>query len=204
MSGVFLSYRREDVGLIAADIAYALKSKIDALVFFDLQAIEAGTDWQKEIDAALRRSSVVVVLLGKDWFGRTDDGQRRIDEPEDIFRKEVETALQHNIYVIPVLVGIPSVDADSLGAIRDLANLQWHQIRLGQKEDDINKLVEKVRQVLYERSQAVLSGQKDGQLKLEAYSGPLAFVEPPRELVFDPMERVLFYNEDLNFRIKVK
>ena len=184
MSGVFISYRRDDVGLIAVDVADALKAKIDTTVFFDLQSIEAGKDFQAAIDAALHICSVVIILLGKDWFGLKENGKRRVEEPDDIFRQEIEKSLQSKAYIIPVLVGIPSIKGESLGAIRNLANLQWHQIRLGQKQADVEALVEKAQRALYERRQAELAGQKDGKVKIEEYSGLLTFVEPPRNSVF--------------------
>ncbi len=191
MSGVFLSYRRDDVGLIAGDVADALTEKTDARVFFDLQSIASGSDYQREIDEALRTCAVVVVLLGKDWRGPAEGGTRRIDDPEDVFRKEVETALRSGSYVIPVLVGVEAIAEDRLGALSGLASLQWHRIRLGQKNPDVDRLVEDVRRVLYERRQGMLAGRDDGKLQLEEYVAPLRLAEPSS------------LSEDLAFRFHV-
>ncbi len=49
----------------------------------------------------MTRSSVI----GKEWLGASDEsGRRRLENPEDLVRLEVATALERDIRVIPVLV----------------------------------------------------------------------------------------------------
>src|SRR4051812_20457179 len=52
---VFLSYRRSDAGIFAADLAARLDQELDADVFMDLQSILPGEQWEAEITAALQR-----------------------------------------------------------------------------------------------------------------------------------------------------
>ena len=53
---------------------------------------------------------VVLVLIGRRYLDVTDDsGSRRLDDPDDIVRLEVEAALRRGIPVVPVLVDGASV-----------------------------------------------------------------------------------------------
>jgi hypothetical protein len=48
----------------------------------------------------------LIAVIGKHWLTVTqEDGIRRLDNPEDLVRIEIATALERNIRVIPVLVG---------------------------------------------------------------------------------------------------
>ena len=47
----------------------------------------------------------MIVVIDRDWFdARTVSGARRIDESQDWVRREIATALQRNITIIPLLV----------------------------------------------------------------------------------------------------
>jgi hypothetical protein len=71
----------------------------------ELRSIVPGKVWEVEIGPALQRCRVVVVLLSRDWAGIRDDGQRRMDAEDDVFRLEAARALQFTAIVISVLVG---------------------------------------------------------------------------------------------------
>jgi hypothetical protein len=48
---------------------------------------------------------VLLAVIGERWLTITNEhGQRRLDNPEDYVRLEIETALRRNIRVIPILV----------------------------------------------------------------------------------------------------
>ena len=48
---------------------------------------------------------MLLALIGPQWLTITDEnGQRRLDNPEDYVRLEIETALTRKIRVIPILV----------------------------------------------------------------------------------------------------
>src|SRR5687768_9962888 len=74
-------------------------------VFKDVDSIEPGEDFVERITAAVASCDVLLALIGPQWLTITDEnGQRRLDNPEDFVRLEIETALTRKIRVIPILV----------------------------------------------------------------------------------------------------
>src|SRR6516225_9233926 len=72
-------------------------------VFRDVDNIPIGVDFREHINSILARTDITLVVVGKRWFGARRGG-RRIDDPADPVRVEVETALRNGIPVVPVLV----------------------------------------------------------------------------------------------------
>jgi hypothetical protein len=66
--------------------------------------IPFGTDFREHIRNALLMSDVVIVVVGPKWLGPGKGGHCRIKDESDPVRIEVETALQKNIPIVPVLV----------------------------------------------------------------------------------------------------
>jgi hypothetical protein len=105
---VFISYRRSDSGPYARNVYDALTQHFGAgNIFFDIDSIAPGRDFVDVLDETLTRADVLLVVMGPAWADVTDDGNdRRIDDPNDYVRLEVETALRSDdVRVIPVLVG---------------------------------------------------------------------------------------------------
>jgi hypothetical protein len=107
MVNVFLSYRRED----SAGYTGRLHDRFierwgQSRVFWDLDTIEPGDDFVEVIDRTLAQCAVMVAVIGPRWLTATDAaGRRRIDQPSDYHRIEIERALQRRIRIIPTLVG---------------------------------------------------------------------------------------------------
>ncbi len=104
---VFISYRRDDASAEAQLINRLLKQRLGAnKVFMDVSSIPPGAQWPDEITRNLEAASTVVVVIGSDWLvaGQDEWGRRRIDNESDWVRRELESALQNNKRVIPVLV----------------------------------------------------------------------------------------------------
>ena len=69
----------------------------------DVDAIEPGLNFVKAIDKALDSTAVLLAVIGRQWVTVTDEGeQRRLDDPDDYVRRELQTALERGIRVIPV------------------------------------------------------------------------------------------------------
>jgi TIR domain/PASTA domain len=106
LPGVFISYRRElDAGW-APWLYDKLSDHFGAnRIFMDLDSIAAGDDFVEVITRSVASCRVLIALIGKSWTGALDaGGRRRLDDPTDFVRLEIETALRHGIRVIPLLI----------------------------------------------------------------------------------------------------
>jgi hypothetical protein len=93
--GIFLSYRREDAAPYARLLQFQLRERFpDARVFLDMDSIDPGLDFAEVIREALDSCAVLVALIGRQWATLADEhGRRRLDNPDDYVRFEVQTAL---------------------------------------------------------------------------------------------------------------
>jgi hypothetical protein len=112
---IYLCYRRDDTAAQAGRLSDRLAAHFGAGgVFRDIASISPGIDFVEALDAELRQCDVMLVLIGRRWLRVTDkDGRRRLDDPEDWIRVEIEKALELRIPVVPVLVDgatMPTVD----------------------------------------------------------------------------------------------
>jgi hypothetical protein len=150
--GIFLSYRREDSGPYARLLKTHLAEHFpDAQVFMDLDSIEAGLDFADVIESAVRSCAVLVALIGGNWLTISDeDGNRRLDDPDDFVRFEVRTALKRCVRVIPVLLdGAKAPRQQQLPAdLRKLARLNPLEMSYGRYEYDETRLMTVIQKVL--------------------------------------------------------
>ena len=103
---VFLSYRRDDTGGRAGRLFDALATRYghDA-VFQDVNTVEPGVNFVRQVEAAIRSSDAVLVVIGPRWLSSTaPDGGRRVDQSDDFVRRELTVALDADVRVVPVLV----------------------------------------------------------------------------------------------------
>ena len=108
---VFLSYRREDTGQVVARLVSELEAVIgEGQVFYDRESLAGGDVWPERLRAAIQGADVVVVLIGTGWLSARDavSGMRRLDDPRDPVRRELEAALaearSRQLRIVPVLV----------------------------------------------------------------------------------------------------
>lgn len=144
---VFVSYRSHDEPFAALLIDQWLTERLGAgRVFRDSRTIRPGTYFPDQISAALQRCRALVAVIGRRWFSCGPDGQRLIDSPRDYVRREIATALQRDLLVIPVLVGgVPMPAARSLPAdIAGLASRQYLHLRVRSAEGDGARLVDEL------------------------------------------------------------
>jgi uncharacterized protein (DUF2252 family) len=122
MPNILISYRRADSDAVTGRIFDRLIAHYGRdSVFRDVDNIPLGVDFRSYIAEILDKSNIVLVVVGTRWSGGKP-GKRRIDDPTDTVRIEVEAALRRDIPVIPVLVGrlsMPRADQlpDSLKAL---------------------------------------------------------------------------------------
>src|SRR6266581_6454255 len=103
---IFISYRREETAYPAGWLYDRLVEHFgQGQVFKDVDSIELGDDFVEVISAAVAGCDVLLALIGDQWLTVTGEGgRRRLEDPDDFVRLEVEAALTRNVRVIPVLV----------------------------------------------------------------------------------------------------
>ena len=104
--GVFVSYRRDDAAYPAGWLVDRLVGRFGASrVFKDVDSIQLGDDFVEDIMAAVGSCAVLLAVIGVRWLTAAgEDGSRRLDDPSDFVRLEIEAALARGVRVIPVLV----------------------------------------------------------------------------------------------------
>jgi len=110
---IFINYRRGDSQAAAGRLFDRLLSHFarDQL-FMDVDAIEPGVDFVQSLDQHVSGCSASIAVIGPDWLkAKNAAGGRRLDDPNDYVRLEIESALKRDIRVIPVLVDGGSVPA---------------------------------------------------------------------------------------------
>jgi uncharacterized RDD family membrane protein YckC len=125
---IFMSYRRDDTPYPAGWLYDRLAERFGVgHIFKDVDSIEPGDDFVEVIANAVGSCDVLLALIGDRWLTITNAaGNRRIDDPNDFVRLEIETALARNIRVVPILVsGARMPRADDLPP--GLARLAYRQ-----------------------------------------------------------------------------
>jgi TIR domain len=98
---IFINYRRDDSASHALAVAQYFETEFGkSNIFIDFERLREGLKYK------LRQCKVMLAIIGPNWVDARDEktGNRRIDDPEDWVRVEIERALARKIPVIPVLV----------------------------------------------------------------------------------------------------
>ena len=136
---VFISYRRADTDALAGRLRDRMVAGLSGWnVFMDVASVEPGANFKEVIDTTLSHTSIMLVLIGKNWLSNN-----RLHDPEDLVRYEITSALALDLRIIPVLVSgatMPSVhDLPS-----DLVGLTLRnaiEVRHTRFDDDLAHLV---------------------------------------------------------------
>jgi glycerophosphoryl diester phosphodiesterase len=181
---VFMSYRRDDTDFPAAWLYERLTSHLGReQVFKDVDSIELGDDFVAMITSAVGSCDVLLALIGDRWLEMTNDtGQRRLDDPHDFVRLELEAALKRKVRVIPILLGSASMPtADQLPAsLSKLTRRQALQLTTARFEADIGRLLRVLDRTLAEQ-QAQRDAKDRAQREAEAKSQREAEASAARE-----------------------
>jgi len=122
---IFINYRRGDEPGFTQALLGRLEQAFSAdRLFIDVDNIPPGEDFVRVLEAQVARCDALLAVIGKGWLDATDErGSRRLDNPNDFLRIEIESALRLGKRVIPVLVNdarMPRPD-ELPQAIRQLA-----------------------------------------------------------------------------------
>jgi hypothetical protein len=191
---VFLSYRRADTGRIAARIHEVLEREFGRdSIFMDVEEIPGGRPWREQIDDALKDCHAVVVLIGTKWL----EG-RRLDDPDDLVRREIEQAFSRDVPVLPILVGDARMPAEDEmpKALSVLAKQQALPVGSGRTfADTMARVVEDLRSLIGTKTSPRLL-LHDELLKLQALID-----EPVGDLCFTVSSGRGTHPEQLGFRL---
>ncbi len=188
MPKIFISYRRDDSAGHAGRLFDRLVDYFGReQVFIDIDTIKPGLDFVEVVQQAVAGCDGLVAVIGQGWLEATDATGRRIDDPTDLVRLEIATALERGIRVIPVLVQgaqTPSV-TDLPDALNKLARQNALELSDTRFHSDADRLIEalqapipEIRTALPEphflqplvgrdREMALLRGQVDAALRGE-------------------------------------
>lgn len=117
---IFISYRQADSLPYATQIREVLAKHFGRGRVFQDMRIPAGVDFREHIEEQLRACGAVVAIIGPHWVSK------RLADPQDLLRQELEFALAHGIPIVPVLVGgARPIRAEQLPeSLRRLAGIQ--------------------------------------------------------------------------------
>jgi WD40 repeat protein len=153
MVKIFISYRRADSRKDAARIYDRLVEAFGKEnIFKDVDNIPIGSDFRGVLREAVAACDVQLVVIGRQWLDITDEnGKRRLDNPIDFVRIEVESALQRDrCLVVPVLVDhatMPAADRLPL----DLRELAFKNATVVRDDPDFHHDVTRIIDALRQR-----------------------------------------------------
>ena len=107
MSGkIFINYRRGDEPGFTQALLGRLEQAFPAdHLFIDVDNIPPGEDFVRMLEAQVAQCDALLAVIGHGWLNAADEhGGRRLDDPNDFVRIEIESALKQGKRVIPVLV----------------------------------------------------------------------------------------------------
>ena len=175
---IFISYRREETAYPAGWLYDRLAEHFgEDQIFKDVDSIELGDDFVAVITDAVGSTNVLLAVIGNEWLTITDEvGRRRLDNPDDFVRLEIEAALSRGVRVIPILVdGARMPRADELPpSLAPLTRRQALELSPTRFASDTSRLLK-----VLERT---LADARPGGADVAARSAPATAperVEPP-------------------------
>ena len=182
---IFLNYRREDSAGHVRRLWDALRSGIegqpgfrDDQIFIDIDMIQPGV--REAIRKAVEASDVFLAVIGKQWLTVVDSkGQRRLDDPADFVRIEIEAALEraaehHDVRVVPTRVqGADMPGSEDLpDALADLAHRNGVDLTDERWHYDVGRLLTSLKKLERDKLERTSAAR-------EAAERPAAEYRPP-------------------------
>lgn len=102
----FINYRIKDSQQFTTALYRDLKRVFgEGSVFLDQKELEPGEPYPANLKSELHGASVLLAVVGPQWLTvQGPDGIRRLDEPGDWVRLELELALEKKIPILPIVV----------------------------------------------------------------------------------------------------
>ena len=103
---IFINYRRGDDPGFAGRLFDRLEDAFKPeQLFMDVDSIPPGQDFVQVLTDQVAKCDVLLAVIGQSWISASNNaGTRRLDDPNDFVRIEIEAGLNKEKLVIPVLV----------------------------------------------------------------------------------------------------
>ncbi|MFI8825905.1 toll/interleukin-1 receptor domain-containing protein [Streptomyces sp. NPDC053431] len=154
MPEVFVNYRTGDEETAATMIARELARRFgDERIFFASNSIEPGRRFPVELVRAVEECEALLAVIGPRWAEvRGADGRPAFEAEQDWTRREIQTALDRGVLVIPVLVGKATrIDRTVLpDVLLELADCQYRRFDHRNAESDLTALGDTLARLLPE------------------------------------------------------
>ncbi|MEO8324953.1 MAG: SUMF1/EgtB/PvdO family nonheme iron enzyme [Nitrospirota bacterium] len=181
MSGIFISYRREDSIAYAGRLFDRLADRFgEEQIFMDIDTMRVGLDFVEQIENAVQSCDVLIAVIGKTWVNKQDEeGHRRLDNPEDLVRVEIHAALERNIPVVPLLVGGAGMPKASElpDAIAKLARRQAMKMSDERFRADATRLIDQIQKYMTEETTEISTEAKAPEGMVLIPQGPFLYGE---------------------------
>jgi WD40 repeat protein len=142
---IFISYRRDDSAGHAGRVQDRLVREFGRdLLFMDVDAIPLGLNFVKVLHEEVAKCGVLLAVIGPNWLDvRDEDGNRRLENPNDFVRIEIAAALQRGIPVIPILLDGARVPkpAQLPKELKELALRNGLDVHHASFHNDLDKLI---------------------------------------------------------------
>ena len=146
INSIFISYRRQDAAATAGRIADRLKQLFPKLnIFHDVDTIKGGEDFSDKIFSSIEQSDVVICLIGQAW-AKNSEGVNRLKQEIDYVALEVQTALESDCKVYPILLNDTKMPDESLlpAKLSGLNKLNAMELRDSRFADDLSHIIESI------------------------------------------------------------
>lgn len=162
---IFISYRRNDSQYATDRIYERLAAHFGVGgVFMDIDDIPMGVNFRDYIDEQIGTSDIVIAIIGDHWLNARDqDGNLRLQNPNDFVRLEIEAAIKQNIRLIPVFIGgVQSLPEKKLPDSLKPLNL-INATRIRRSKDflpDVDKLIKGIEKIHAHQTRTRIKNQK--------------------------------------------
>lgn len=109
MSKIYFSHRLDESPDAIKRITTELKKQLGAdngeTIFTYAGDISPGEDFHQTLSDTIQSSDALLIAIGDNWHeAKNKDGQYLLQDPTDVVRTEIESALIYGVPVIPVLI----------------------------------------------------------------------------------------------------
>jgi hypothetical protein len=143
MPAIFISYRRSDTAAYAGRLHDRLAAHFgSSAVFLDTDDITPGAEFVRVIEARIATCSAFLTVIGEGWLSDAD-GRRRLEKYDDPVRREIESAIQHRVPIIPIVVGSAAMpeSRELPESIRCLAERSALRVTHEMFDESVEKLI---------------------------------------------------------------